>query len=107
MNTFNSKSELEEHVKRDRRVLVLLCASWCPFCRDFYPVFERAVAKHAFDRALRVYIDDDDNPLWEDFSVEAVPTALLFEAGKLVNRLDARLGYGLSEEEFDEWLKRI
>ncbi len=107
MNTFNSKEELEEYVKHDRKVLVLFCASWCPFCRDFFPVFDNIVGKTAFDKVMRVYIDDDDNLLWEDFSIEAVPTAALFENGKATRRLDARLGFGLNEKAFGEWLKKI
>jgi thioredoxin 1 len=106
MNTFSSKQELGEHV-RQKRVLLLFCASWCPFCQDFFPSFERIVAKSAFDKAMRVYIDDYDNPLWEDFSIEAVPTAVLFENGKATRRLDARLGFGLSEKTFNDWLKKL
>ncbi len=107
MNTFNSKKELEEHIKRDRKALVLFCASLCPFCQDFFPSFERAVEKSAFDMVMRVYLDDYDNPLWEDFSIEAVPTAVLFENGKAAKRLDARLGFGLNEKTFDAWLEKL
>jgi thioredoxin 1 len=106
MNTFNNKQELEEHVKPHKRVLVLFCASWCPFCRDFFPSFDRVVAELAFDRTMRVYIDDDDNPLWEDYSIEAVPTTILFENGTAKRRLDARLGFGLSEKAFSDWIKK-
>ena len=67
-------------------------------------MFDRAVSKSGFDVTMRVYIDDEENPLWEDFSVESVPTAFVFEVGKAVSRLDARLGFGLSEKQFVEWL---
>ena len=107
MNTFNSKSELVDHVKRHKRVLVLFCASWCPFCREFFPIFDRTVKKQAFDKVLRVYIDDDDNPLWEGYSLDSVPSAVMFVEGKEAARLDSRLGYGLSEKAFVEWLKKI
>jgi thioredoxin 1 len=106
MDTFTDRHDLEEKVKRDKRVLVLFCASWCPFCRDFFPMFDRLVSKHSFDKVLRVYIDDDDNPLWEDYSIESVPTVALFEQGKVTRRLDAKLGFGLSEKSFIEWLRR-
>ena len=106
MNAFNDKGELEEYVKQYKRVLVLFCAAWCPFCQIFFPAFDRMVMKHDFDKVLLVYIDDDDNPLWEDFSIEAVPTVVLFERGKATRRLDARLGSGLSEKTFNEWLKK-
>jgi thiol-disulfide isomerase/thioredoxin len=106
MNTFKSNRELLDNVKDNRRVLVLFCASWCPFCQDFFPVFDRTVKKHTFDKVLRVYIDDDNNPLWEDYSIESVPSAMLFVDGKESSRLDARLGFGLSEKGFIDWLKK-
>ena len=106
MNTFKDRHELEEQMKQCERVLVLFCASWCPFCQEFFPAFDKMTAKHAFDKVLRAYIDDEDNPLWEDYSIEAVPTVVLFEQGRVTRRLDARLGSGLSEKTFSEWLKR-
>ncbi len=107
MNTFNSKQELEEHLRQEKRALILFCASWCPFCQDFFPNFERTVKKSAFDMVMRVYMDDYSNPLWEEFSIEAVPTAALFENGKATKRLDARLGFGLSEKAFGAWLNKL
>jgi thiol-disulfide isomerase/thioredoxin len=107
MNTFTDRHDLEEKVKLDKRVLVLFCASWCPFCQEFFSIFDRTAEKHAFEKVLRVYIDDEDNSLWEDYSIESVPTLVLFELGKLTSRLDARLGFGLSEKSFGDWLKRL
>jgi thiol-disulfide isomerase/thioredoxin len=106
MNTFSSNRELLDHVKHHKRVLILFCASWCPFCREFFPVFDRNVKKHSFDKVLRVYIDDDDNPLWEDYSLEAVPSVMIFLEGRETSRLDARLGFGLNEKTFVDWLKK-
>jgi thiol-disulfide isomerase/thioredoxin len=107
MNTFKDKQAFEKHVKPFKHALVLFCASWCPFCQEFFPVFERNVKKHVFDKVLRVYIDDYDNPLWENYSLKAVPTVVLFVEGRETGRLDARLGFGLSERAFVDWLKKI
>jgi thioredoxin len=106
MNTFKNKRDLLERVNPYQRVLVLFCASWCPFCRDFFPTFDKTVSKNTFDKILRVYIDDLDNPLWDDYSLEAVPTAMLFTYGRETSRLDARLGFGLNEKAFVDWLLR-
>jgi len=104
MNTFNSEKDFLESIKQYKLVLVLFCASWCPFCREFFPRFDKAVSKSRFDKVLRVYVDDDDNPLWEDYSLDAVPTVMLFAYGREASRLDARLGFGLSEKAFVDWL---
>jgi thiol-disulfide isomerase/thioredoxin len=106
MNTFTSRPDLLESIRPYRSVLILFCTSWCPFCRDFFPKFDRIVPRDSFEKILRVYIDDDNNPLWDDYSLEAVPSAIIFKYGKEVERLDARLGYGLSEKTFREWLAK-
>jgi hypothetical protein len=38
--------------------------------------------------------------------MEAVPTVMLFENGKATRRLDASLGFGLSEKAFNDWLRK-
>jgi thioredoxin-like negative regulator of GroEL len=82
MNTFNDRKEHEEHVRQHRKALVLFCASWCPFCQEFFPIFDRLVRKQDFGKVFRVYVDDYDDPLWDEFAIEAVPTVVLFEHGK-------------------------
>jgi thioredoxin-like negative regulator of GroEL len=52
-----------------------------------------------------VKVDDDDNPLWEEYSIEAVPTVILFEEGKVCRRLNGIFGYGISEKQLEDWLK--
>src|SRR4030067_1910397 len=101
------KKTLDALLQQNSRVLVLLSASWCPFCRSFFSVFDKRVAKYSFDSTVRAYIDDYDNPLWEDYSIEAVPSVILFEQARVVRRLDAELGAGLSEKQFAEWLVKI
>jgi thioredoxin 1 len=103
----SDKSDLERQLNKSKRVLVLFYASWCPYCRDFLAVFDKNTAKGDFNMALRVKVDDYDNPLWEDYSIEAVPTAILFNGGKVHKRLDGRLGQGLSEKQLKKWLAAI
>jgi len=62
----SNKSNLESQLKKSKRVLALFYASWCPFCRRFLPVFDKNYSKYGFNLALRVKVDDYDNPLWEE-----------------------------------------
>ena len=71
---------------------VLFVASWCPFCKLFYPVFQ-AAEKTGIAWA-RMDISDNDNPVWEVFSVEVVPTVIIFKEGKAVFRRDGGFGEG-------------
>ena len=51
-------------------------------------------------------MDNYDDPLWEDYSIEAVPTVIVFSQGEVRSRLDGRSGYGIGELQFKEWLKK-
>ena len=103
----SEKRDLDPILKQNRQVLALFCSSWCPFCRSFFPAFSKGIAKYSFERMIYVYLEDDDNPLWEEYSVEAVPTVIFFEKAQVSSRLDARLGVGLSEKQFRDWLEKI
>ncbi|HXX87807.1 MAG TPA: protein disulfide isomerase family protein [Candidatus Acidoferrum sp.] len=78
-------------------VFVLFYASWCPFSQRFLPVFEN-FSKDKTRKCARVVIDDKAS-LCEKYSVEIVPTVLLFEKGKVKKRLDGVQGEGLTEEQ--------
>jgi len=103
----SDKSDFERQLKKSKRVLALFYASWCPYCRSFLAVFGKNATKDGFNLALRVKVDDYDNPLWDDYSIRAVPTVILFDEGKVCRRLDGRFGQGLSEKQLREWLETI
>src|SRR3990172_4778590 len=107
MEEVSEKRNLDRILKQNKHVLALFCSSWCPFCRSFFPAFNKGIAKYRFERGIHVYLEDDDNPLWEEYSVEAVPTVILFEKAHVSSRLDAEFGEGLSENQFREWLEKI
>ncbi|MCW4017726.1 MAG: thioredoxin family protein [Candidatus Bathyarchaeota archaeon] len=96
---------LETQLKTNPHVLVLFYSSWCPFCRSFLPAFNR-YAEDPNNQAtyIKVRIDEDENPLWETFGLEAVPSVLLFENGVVSRRLDCKLGRGLTEMQFNKWI---
>ena len=78
--------------------VVMFTTSWCPFCRRFKPRFVGAAGK-ADVRSAMVYIDDWENPLWDEYRVDVVPTLVLFEKGKPVQRRDGILGRGLGDHD--------
>jgi len=102
----SKKGDLESQLHQRKRILALFYASWCPFCRSILPIFEKKSLKKGFNLVLRVKLDDYNNPIWDSFSIEAVPTVILFEEGKVCGRLDARLGYGLDGQQLKEWLEK-
>ncbi len=96
MSKINVEFELETSLKNKPKVFVLFYASWCPFSQRFLPIF----AKYAESSrpCLRV-VTDDKAALCEKYSVDFVPTVLLFERGKITKRLDGEPGAGLNEAE--------
>ena len=77
----------------------MFTTSWCPFCRRFKPKFLDAVAKNPDVRSAMVYIDDYDNPLWDEYRVDVVPTLVVFHGGRPMFRRDGVLGAGLRESD--------
>jgi thioredoxin len=91
---------LDEELKHKDRVFVLFYASWCPFSARFLPIFDK-YSQEKTRRCLRVKIDDKAS-LMEEYSVDVVPTVLLFENGTVIKRLDGVAGAGLNEEQLKE-----
>ncbi len=76
-------------------VVVGYLADWCPFCARFAPELE-ALRREGLT-VLRADLTDEESPLWERFSIEIVPSVLLFRDGKEAFRADGIAGRGLSE----------
>ena len=83
-------------------------ADWCPFCQKFKPSFE-SLAKIA-NNNISFYasmINDDDNPLWDRFSINAVPTLIAFDGNEIISRRDSKMGIGLNKTDIDSILIEI
>lgn len=85
---------------------MLFFAQWCPFCRRFYPGFEAALNGKGVGWAI-VDISDTDDPLWETFDINVVPSIIIFKEGQSVFRRDGLLGRGLSEKAIDDTLQEM
>ena len=107
MNKVYSKRDLNVELKKNKKVLALFYATWCPFCVGFVPTFDKKAASSGFESVIHVLLDDYDNPLWDDYDVPAVPTIIYFKEGKVCKRLDAQLGRGLSETSFKKWIEEL
>jgi thioredoxin-like negative regulator of GroEL len=89
-----SRAELESALKGAGTRLVLFYSGYCPFCISFLPAFKKA-AEASPDAFVLACVDGSDG-LDDQFAVEVVPTVLCFSGGKLLRRLDGKLGLGLN-----------
>lgn len=98
-----------EHVKpeefdskvlgNNKKTVVLFYATWCPYCANFKPTFESAKIDTA--NKMESIIDEDENPLWDRFGIQAVPTMIVFQNGKIISRRDAKKHVGLTKSDMD------
>lgn len=103
MATRSTMDFQEEILDSEEPVLVLFHAPWCPYCRSYLPVFRDAQDKGM--RLAEVDIGDYDNPLWETYGIEVIPTMLLFQGGRVVARADGRYHIGLDRADLERMLK--
>ena len=93
------------------KALVMFYADWCPYCQRFKPIFESAAAKSkSSTTSCKMYeaqVNDDDNPLWDRFSINAVPTVIAFDKGSIISRRDAKMNAGLDKSDLDSILKEV
>src|SRR5204863_12894 len=76
------------------------------FQEPFHSACEKLAASRPW-RFAAVYLDDEENPLWEEYAVEVVPTLALFREGKVADRLDGILGYGIDNRMVEEFVRRV
>lgn len=102
----DAKAFRTEVLESREPTVALFWATWCPFCRRYKPEFDKLASQHPW-RFASVYLDDESNPLWDDYAVEVVPTLALFRDGKLVDREDGILGYGLDPKATAAFVSRV
>lgn len=96
---------IDKEIDHDLKI-VLFYADWCPFCKKFIPLFE-LYEKNNNIPFVGVKINDDENPLWDRFQINAIPTVIAFKDGKIIDRLGAVPHIGLKEEAFKLFINTL
>jgi thioredoxin 1 len=107
MTKIDNRKDLDLELNKNKQVLALFYATWCPYCIHSVPNFDKRAAGLGFKNIIHVLLDDYDNQLWDVFDIPAVPTIIYFEDGKVSKRLDGQLGSGLSVEKFKVWIDEL
>jgi len=93
-------------LKNKQSLAVVFTASWCPFCGMFLPVFKSSLSEKKLPYAT-VDLSSYDNPLWETFEIEVVPTVVIFKYGQVSYRADGKYGRGLSNNVMDDVIREF
>ena len=70
----DNEHDLDKILKTKDKVIALVYASWCPFCKRFLPVFEQYAQE---ERRHFVRVQDDQESIGNKYSVNIFPTILL------------------------------
>jgi thioredoxin 1 len=98
-------NQFDKIISSQEKSLVMFYADWCPFCQKFKPIFESSMNSSPNAKFYESKIDDDNNPLWERFSINAVPTIIAFEKGGVISRREAKMGVGLVKSDLDSIMR--
>lgn len=101
-------NQFDKLLSEGKKNLVMFYAGWCPFCQKFKQTFE-AFANTSNDNIslCASMINDDDNPLWDRFSINTVPTLIAFDKSEIIARRDSKMGFGLNKSDLDSILNEI
>jgi thioredoxin len=84
-------------------VILMIWAPWCAYCRMLHPDIDRIAAD--YEGRLKVArLDVDENPaVSSQYTIQGVPTILMFKDGKLMNKM---VGV-LSKEEIERQIRAV
>lgn len=106
MKNITEKTFDKQILKNKKTVITMFHATYCPFCKRFEPIFENT-SQNNNQSFVKVDITDDNNPLWEKYNVDAVPTIIAFKEGKEIGRRNAAPGIGLEESDLLNLINEI
>lgn len=84
-----NKTQFEEAIKAQKKVLVDFFAVWCGPCNALAPILEDVASEHEEMDVLKIDVDKVPD-VAAQYGIQSIPTLILFEEGKAI---DMRLGY--------------
>ena len=86
-----SPGEFEKILSENTLVMVDFFATWCGPCQMFSPIVEQIEDKYDGDLTV-VKVDIDENSdIAEKYTIQSVPTTILFKNGEVVERVSGML----------------
>jgi thioredoxin-like negative regulator of GroEL len=92
VTAITSGEQLDAMLKTPGRSVLFLHAAWCPPCRLYGPTFDKVAATSAGKAGFFEADVDHSGKVAERLHVEAIPTTVVFENGREVERLVGAVG---------------
>lgn len=93
-----SETALADRIHRDRPVMVVFYADWCPFSEESMPAIRQTADRVDMD-VVAANLSHPKDPRWEEHDIDTVPTLAVFENGTEQRRAAARRGQSLEEDD--------
>lgn len=99
-----SFGEFEKMLSENTLVMVDFFATWCGPCQMFSPIVEQVEDKYDGDLTV-VKVDIDENSdIAEKYTIQSVPTTILFKNGEVVERVSGMLSLSQCSDLIDKHL---
>lgn len=96
------EDNLEEEVLRSNKpVLLVFWADWCSFCRELIPIIDDLADKYMDEIRFLTISADYNKKAAANFQIKAIPSAIYFRNGQLINSFTGKR----TQEEIEEFLK--
>lgn len=101
ITNIESLHQFEDLLQQHKYVVVKFSAEWCGPCKRIQPVYEKYSDREEYSTVYFTHVDVDEvRDICDKYSVEGMPTFILFENGSEVSRFS-----GASETKLNEMLK--
>ena len=99
-----SLGAFEKILSENTLVMVDFFATWCGPCQMFSPIVEQVEDKYDGDLTV-VKVDIDENSdIAEKYTIQSVPTTILFKNGEVVERVSGLLSLSQCSELIEKHL---
>lgn len=104
MNTAEKSELATPGVATGKPTIIDFSATWCPPCRQFKPIFEKAKEQYSA-QANMMTIDVDENPeMAASYGVESIPTVVFINANGEIANISVGL---ISEQDLDAKIRKL
>ncbi len=86
-----NESNFDQIVSAENPTLVDFWAEWCGPCKSMHPVFESLSKTYPNVKFARVNVDNNQS-IYMRFSVQSIPTFIMFKAGQIVDKMMGAVG---------------